>query len=143
MEEVLPQALPSSTNTAVVAMIDVLVGMVIPKLADVTEVPGSGDMTVGAAFRSLLGARTQHAKHIFGVLPNELVVLDGVMAESARVPLGARRALKLDVASVMLTAKRAGFHRDLIFRELSGDLDRLEGYIGRPDVICRHCEIVG
>jgi hypothetical protein len=86
MEKVATQTLADATQPAVGTVVDGLVGVVVPQLANAAVVVGRRLPALGARVRRLLRAPAQHAKHVLSLLPREGVVLDGVVAVAARVP---------------------------------------------------------
>lgn len=103
--EVLAQTFPSSTNATVWAMVDFLFTVVVPQLANVAIVACSLRLAVFAGIARLLGRATRHAQHVLCHLSVQIVVLDGIVAMSTRVPTATLEALHLDIALVVLAAK--------------------------------------
>ena len=95
MEKVLSQALANATDTTVIAVIDVLVGIrvIVPQLAHIAVIPCPSAAAQSTLFCGRLGAATEHAEHVLCLSPVQHVVFYSVMAKSARVPATASRTL--------------------------------------------------
>lgn len=147
VEEILAQALTDSAQAALGAVVDGLVRVVVPELADVAVVVGGRTAAPDARVRGALGAAAEHAEHVLRLLPRQDVVLDGVVAETARVPPLAAGALQLDVAPVVLASEGpfVGFRaiRPLVcrdpFRRTFGK--RAARRIGGLEIILRQREV--
>lgn len=105
VEKVLAQSLSDSTESAVGAMVDGLVRVVVPELAYPAVVVGRRLAALGACIGCLLCAPAEHAEHVFGLLAREDVILDSVVTVAARVPPLTRPALQLDIPAVVLAAE--------------------------------------
>jgi hypothetical protein len=62
-------------------------------------------LAILATFSRLLRSAACHAEHVFRPLPIEIVIFDRIMAVPASVPMLTLKALNLDVALVVHTAK--------------------------------------
>ena len=93
MKEILPETLSDTTNTTIVAMIDALVRIIVPKLANIAVIPSTSLPTHSACFRCRLRTATEHTEHILRFLTVQHVVLYSVMTEAAGVPSMACGAL--------------------------------------------------
>jgi hypothetical protein len=69
MEEIFPKTSAFSTDTTILAMINALIGIVVPKLADVAVIPGCSFTTTNAKLASTLCTPANHAKHVFSCFP--------------------------------------------------------------------------
>ena len=116
--EVFSQTLTSSADPAVGAMVDLLVIVVVPKLANIAVVACGRCFTLFTVISCSLRCSTCHTQHILRLLPVELVVIrqiwGRVMTMPAWEPFLAVIALDFDIPHVMLAAKD-GFR--LIFSE--------------------------
>ena len=93
VEEILAETLAQSADTAVVAMIDALVRVIVPELADGAVVECCVLAAHSAGLRDGLGGAAEHAKHVSGFSSGEDVVFCFVVADSAGVPAFAVAAL--------------------------------------------------
>jgi hypothetical protein len=102
VEKILAQPLANPAQSAVGAVVDGLVGVVVPELADAAVVVGRRLAALGARIRGLLRTSAEHAEHVLGLAAGKDMVFNAVVAVAARVPPLARGALQLDVAAVVL-----------------------------------------
>jgi hypothetical protein len=91
--------LADAADLALVAVVDVFVGVVIIKLARLAVVPRKIVFAVGARFGHRLRCAAPHARDHLGRVPVERVVLLFIVAEPTGVPLAAALALQLAAAS--------------------------------------------
>jgi hypothetical protein len=105
VEKVLAQPLSHPAQAAVGTVVDGLVRIVVPELADPAVVVGRRLRALGAGIRRLLRTPAEHTEHVLGLLARQDMVLDCVVAVPARVPPLARGALQLDVSAVVLAAE--------------------------------------
>ena len=105
MIEVLAQTFSSPADTTVWAVVDLLLAVVIPELANVTIVACGFRLTVLAHLGCWLGRTACHTQHVLCQLPVQVMVLDCIVAVPARVPAAAFEALHFDIALVMLAAE--------------------------------------
>ena len=70
------------TDATIIAVVYALITVIVPELADFTEVLRSSRFTVRTEMGCRLCMSTHHAKHVFCLVSNEMVVFDFVMAES-------------------------------------------------------------
>jgi hypothetical protein len=103
--EVFAQTFSSSADTTVWAVVDFLLAVVVPELADITIVTRSFGLTVLADISCWLGSAACHAQHILCHLPVQVVVFDSVVTVPTRVPAAAFEALDFDIALVVLATK--------------------------------------
>lgn len=101
VEEVLFQAMAHTADSTLITMIDVLVHIITPELADAAVVGGCTLPTLGACIRCFLCMTAKHAEHVFGQFPRQNVLLCLIMAKSAGVPLLAGSTLNLNIPLVM------------------------------------------
>lgn len=106
MYVILPEALTPPANAAVGAVIDLLIAVVVPKLAQFAVVTRRLGPALRAVFSSLLRRPTHHAKHVLRLDPVQIVVFDRIMTVPASVPPPTLEALHLDIALVVLTSER-------------------------------------
>lgn len=105
MEKVLAKTHSSSTDTTFVTVVYRLALAVFPQLANVTVVVGGNLTAVNAHIRSLLRRSTDHTEHVFRLGADEIVILVGVMTETACIPFLAGEALQFNVPLIMLAPK--------------------------------------
>jgi hypothetical protein len=105
MEEILAKPAAYSANAAVVAMINALITVVVPQLANATVIPRRALSAVGTNISGRLGAAAKHAEHMLRLPADKPMVLSLIMAEAARVPPVACRTLQLYIALVVLAAQ--------------------------------------
>ncbi len=105
VEEILAKPAAYSANAAVIAMVNALIVVVVPQLANATVIPRRALSAVGTDIPSRLGAAAKHAEHMLRLPADETMVLSLVMTEPARVPSVARRTLQLHIALVVLAAQ--------------------------------------
>ena len=103
--EVFAQSFSSATDAAVWAVIDLLLAVVVPELADVTIVTCSFGLTVLADIGCWLRRTASHAQHVLCHLPVQVVVFDGIVTVPTRVPAATFEALYFDVALIVLTTQ--------------------------------------
>jgi hypothetical protein len=115
MEKVFSKTSAFPAYTTIMAVIDVFGGVIVPKFANITIIPGRSFAATNAELTSSLRTSTDHTEHIFGCLSVQNMVLCLVMAQSTGMPSIARRTLKLDISCVMAAAKNRGllFHVDV------------------------------
>jgi hypothetical protein len=106
VKEILSNASPDPAYATVVAMIYILVGVVVPQLADCTVISGSGRTASHADLAGLLCGSAKHAQHILGVLSDQGVIFIPVMTEAAGIPTSTSRALKLNITPVVFATQR-------------------------------------
>lgn len=97
VEVVLSQSFSNTTNSAIVAVIYILPGIVVPQFTFFTIVFGNRLLAlhVNANLPRRLNGLAKHTHHCHGQVSNYVVVADFIMAESARVPFSATMCLKL------------------------------------------------
>lgn len=61
VKEILANAPPDPANTAVIAVIDILIWVIIPQLADAAIIPGSGSPASHTYLACALGGSAEHA----------------------------------------------------------------------------------
>lgn len=105
MIEVLAQTFSSPADTAVWAVVDFLLAVVVPQLADVTVIACSLRLTVLACIGCLLRRTAYHTEHVLCHLPVQVMALDCIVTVSTSIPATTLEALHLDVALVVLAAK--------------------------------------
>ncbi len=104
MEEIFSKPLANSANPTIMTMIDTFLAVIVPQFADIAIVVCCIFPALMAILGCRLGMSTEHAEHVLCISANQRMVLNLVVAEPARVPFPASRALKLDVPFIMLTA---------------------------------------
>ena len=105
MEKVFAQTFTNTANAAVVTVIDALVRVVVPQLADVAIVAGSRLAALGAYIAGTLRMTAEHAQHVLGIAARQRVLFRIVVAQPAGIPALACEALQLHVPAVVLTAQ--------------------------------------
>jgi len=108
------ESLADPANLAVTAVIDGSVRLVLPDVADAAIVPRHLDAAVVALWARGLNGLAHHADHSLDRVPVDLVVVDGVVAETAGEPLAAARRKDLAHLLVVLAASEVG--RDVLVR---------------------------
>jgi hypothetical protein len=86
MEEILAKTPAFPAYTTIMAMINVLSGIVVPEFANVTIIPGCSFATTYAELTGSLCTSTNHTEHIFGSLSIQNMVFCLIMAQSTRIP---------------------------------------------------------
>lgn len=104
VKEILSQSSALSTDATVIAVINGLFGVIIPKLALVTIIAGHLFSTVAAILSGWLQCHTQHTHHILGLGSHNVVVLDIVMAEPTRYNLLTTIGLQFALSLVVLAS---------------------------------------
>jgi hypothetical protein len=104
--EVFAQTFTPSADTAVRAVVNFLLTVVVPQLTDVTIIARRFRLAIGAVVASLLRCSTYHTEHVFRQLSIEIVILGRIVTMPAGVPMVAFETLHLDVALIVLAAKR-------------------------------------
>jgi hypothetical protein len=100
---VLPNALPPATDTAIHAVVYGL-HRIVPQFADFAIVISRRSLAMLAVLPSGSRLQAQHAEHVLGQMPGELVAeLGFIVAASARPPRLAGVALHLDITFIMNT----------------------------------------
>ena len=69
MEIVLAKSLSNSANPAIIAVIDVLLGIIVPQLANIAVVDSQTLLARAAVLSSRLNCLTMHAHHHLGLAP--------------------------------------------------------------------------
>ena len=106
MEEVLSKTSAFPTDATIIAMIDALIRVVIPQLANVAVIPSGSFTTPYTEFSSSLSTTTNHAEHILGVLTNKNMIFCFIMAQPTSIPSVAGGTLKFDISFIVFTAQR-------------------------------------
>jgi hypothetical protein len=104
VEEILSKSHTPAAYSTVIAVIDGLVGAILPKFTNVAVVLRRYLTTVDASFRCLLGCSTNHAEHVLCVLADKRVVFMDIMAKTTGIPFFAGRTLQLHVPLIVLTS---------------------------------------
>src|SRR2546421_10250740 len=105
MEKVFPQTLSESADATIIAVVNRLLWIIIPKLANGAVVASSLISARVASLRCSLRSVAQHAQHVFGLCSWKWMVFHVIVTKSASIPTPARAALHFDVAFVVFTAK--------------------------------------
>lgn len=79
MEEIFAQTSTFPADATIIAVIYALIGIIVPKLADIAIVPGCSFPTTNAELTGPLCTSTDHAEHIFGCFAIQNVVFDLIM----------------------------------------------------------------
>lgn len=103
--EIFTQAFSSSADATVWAVVDLLLAIVVPELANVTVVTCGLSLTVLADIGCWLRGAARHAQHVLCHLPVQVVVFSGIVAVPTRVPAATLKALYFDIALVVLATK--------------------------------------
>lgn len=104
VEKVLAQTLADAADAAIVAMINILLAIIVPELADTAVVLRGLFTTRFAPLRGRLSMPAQHAEHVLRFLPNKMMILDFIVAEPAGVPFLASITLQLHISLVVFAA---------------------------------------
>jgi len=104
MHVVLAQSRTSSANTAVYAVVDLFVAVVVPQLADFAIIACRLHPALHTVLARLLGRATAHTEHVLRLHTIQVMVFHGIVTVSTRVPPPTLVALHLDVALVVLTS---------------------------------------
>jgi hypothetical protein len=86
VKEVFSKTSAFPAYATIMAVINVLIRIIVPKLANVTIIPGCSFAAANAKLAGPLGAATEHTEHIFGCLSVQNMVLGLIMAQSTGEP---------------------------------------------------------
>lgn len=106
MHVVLAQPRTSPADTAVYAVVYLLVTVVVPQFTDLAVVACRLHPTLHAVLGSLLRRSAAHTEHILRLHAVQIVVFDGIMTVPTGVPPATLVALHLDIALVVLAPER-------------------------------------
>ena len=114
MVEVFAQTRASPADAAIWAVVDALLAVVIPKLANIAVVTCGWGLAIDAVVSRLLRRSASHAEHVLGQLPVQIVVFYCIMTVSASVPVQAVETLHLYIPLVVLAPKRGRISRSIV-----------------------------
>jgi hypothetical protein len=86
-------------------MIDLLLAVVVPKLADITIIARRFRLAIDAIVAGLLRCSTYHAKHVLRQLSVQIVIFGSIVTMPAGVPMMAFETLHLHIALIVLAAE--------------------------------------